>query len=86
MNRKGQVFLLAWMTAIVVLFLTLGYINPLKDNIMNARDDLQCSTNTSLSDGTKILCLGLDTTLWYFIGAIIVAGFGVLWSKKSSGG
>lgn len=84
MNRKGQMFILAWMTAIVVLFLTLGYINPLKDTITGVQTSLDC-TNTSISDGTKMVCLGLDTTLWYFVFAIIVAGFGVLWTRKGGG-
>ena len=82
MNKKGQVFILRFMTALFVLILVLGYIPSFKDTIQLQRTSLDC-TNTSISTGTQMLCLGLDMTLWYWISAIAVAGFGILWAKRS---
>lgn len=83
-NNKGQVAIIKWMTAMALLFLTIGFIDPFKDNVLSARSSLQCATNTSLSVGTQILCLGLDTTLWYFLGAMFFLAVGVMWDKKQS--
>lgn len=87
MNKNGQIFILRFMTATFILLLALGFLNPFKDTIILNRDSshLDC-TNTSISDGSKITCLGLDMSLWYFLGAIIVAGIGVLWERKQSSG
>lgn len=81
MNKKGQIFILKFMTATFVLFLVLGYITPFKDTISLQRTNLDCD-NTSISTGTQITCLGLDATLWYWIFAILVAGFGILWHDR----
>jgi len=85
MNKQGQLFALRWMTATFILFLTLGYLDSFSDTIQLARTNLDC-TNTSISTGTQITCLGLDMTLWYWIGAILVAGFGILWARNQSSG
>lgn len=83
MNKKGQLyFIMRVMVVIFMLFLVLGYITPFSDTIKLQRTNLDCS-NTSISTGTQITCLGLDSTLWFFIGCLIVAGLGVLWSRKS---
>lgn len=86
MNNKGQVlFVLRFMVATFVLFLVLGYISPFSDTISLQRTNLDCS-NTSISTGTQITCLGLDMILWFWGGAILVAGIGVLWERKRSAG
>lgn len=83
-NKRGQVMILRFMTATFILFLVLGYLTPFKDTINLARTNMNCG-NTSISTGTQITCLGLDMTLWYFIFSIIIAGFGILWERRSSG-
>lgn len=82
MNRKGQLFMANFMTAIAVIMLVLAFVNPFEDTVTGVQTSLQCSTNSSISDGTKLLCLGLDTTLWYFILATLAGGFGILWASK----
>lgn len=82
MNKRGQVFILKFMAAIFVLFLVFGYIGPFSDTVNLQRDNLDC-TNTSISTGTQMLCLGLDMTLWYWVGSIAVAGIGILWARRS---
>lgn len=85
MNSKGVQFILRFMVATFVLFLVLGYLTPFKDTISTQRTSLDC-TNTSISAGTQITCLGLDMTLWFWVGSILVAGFGVLWIRGRSAG
>lgn len=85
MNNKGQLFIIRFMTATFVLFLVLGFIDSFSDTIQLQRTNLSCSA-TNISTGTMITCLGLDMTLWYWIGAITVAGFGILWAKNQSQG
>jgi hypothetical protein len=84
MNKQGQIFALRWMTAVFVLFLTLGYLNSFTDTISGARTDMDCD-DTSISTGTQITCLGLDMLQWWWIGAILVAGFGILWERRTGG-
>lgn len=83
MNKKGSILIIRFMTATFILFLVLGYLTPFKDTINLARTDMDC-TNTSISTGTQITCLGLDMTLWYFVFSILVAGFGVLFENRRS--
>lgn len=78
MNKGGQMLILRWMTTMAILFLTFGYLEPFRDTVVGAQDDIQCN-NSSITVGNQILCLGLDTTLWYFILAIIAGGIGLLW-------
>lgn len=82
MNKKGQVlFIMYFMVATFVILLVLGFIVPFSDTIALQRTNLDC-TNTSISTGTQITCLGLDLTLPFWIGMIALAGFGVLWKKN----
>ena len=84
MNKRGVMFILNFMVAVFVLFLVLGYLTPFKDTIQLQRTNMNCSSDT-ISTGTQITCLGLDMTLWFWIGCILVAGFGVLWQRRSAG-
>ena len=85
MNNKGQVLMFGLMMATFVLIAALLLIDPLKDIITEVRntDNLNCSS-TSISTGTRLTCIGTDLTLPFFIGAVITAGFGFLWSVKRS--
>lgn len=86
MNNKGQViFIMQFMVATFVLFLVFGYLEPFSDTIALQKTNLDCS-NTSISTGTQITCLGLDLTLPFWIGMVALAGFGVLWAKNRTTG
>jgi len=76
MNKKANifmglvVFLLIYVTGVLFLpFFT--------DDITTTRNQLDC-TNTTISDGTKLMCLGTDILVPYIILFIISAGFGYL--------
>lgn len=84
MNSNGQVFyIMRFMVAAFVLILALGAMTPFSDTIALNRASLDC-TNTSISMGTQITCLGLDLTLPFWIGMLALAGFGVLWGIKQN--
>ena len=87
MNNKAQAFGIRWMLGILLFLITIAYISPLKDTISLNRDSthLDCG-NTTISDGSKITCLFLDMSLWYFLGAMFLLAVGVLWEKNRSSG
>jgi len=76
-NKKGQSLGLGIMTAIVFLIIGLMTINFVKDEVTRARTDLSCSDVDNISDGTKLLCLVVDSTVPYWIVIIfsITIGF-----------
>ena len=78
MNRKGQTFGIAIMTAIFVFIIGMLCINFLFDDITIARDSLSCSDADNISDGTKLLCLGIDIIVPYFIILIISLSIGLI--------
>lgn len=67
------------MTAIVVFIMAVQFIDPIKDQITDARDvtALDCG-NTSISTGNKATCIVVDWTLPYFIAMIIAVGAGMI--------
>jgi hypothetical protein len=53
--------------------------NFLKSPIDNARVSMDCSNTASISDGTKLMCLGIDMTMIYFIILVFsIAGGAIL--------
>ena len=82
MNKKGQAF--SWGIAIVVsvfIFL-IGMMNVgfIKDEVTRARTGLTCSAST-ISDGTKLICLTIDLVVPYFIIIIFSAAGGLITSR-----
>ena len=67
MNKKGQSFGIALMGAIMIFLVGLTTINFLADEVTSARTNLECSSAATISDGTKLLCLVIDTTVIYFM-------------------
>ena len=80
MNKKGNLYM---GFVFAGFFLILGFLMlPLaKDGITDARNDIGCSTSGSLSDGSKVICLGLDIGIPYFIIAILTFAGGFIGSK-----
>ena len=81
MNNKGSIFF----GVIVALMLFVGgmlFANHVKDLITEDRNsnNLDCN-NLSISDGTKLTCLGLDLVIPYLIIIILSAVGGAIMSK-----
>ena len=66
-NKKGQTLGLAILSAIVVFLVGLMVINFLMPEITTARVALNCATASAITDGTKLLCLVIDTAVPYWI-------------------
>lgn len=71
MNKKGSSLYLAVATGIILFMLGMLIIPFIKDSVTDTRTNLQCSTNSSISDGTKFTCLFVDTAVPYYIIIII---------------
>lgn len=76
MNKRGS-FGLAIIYALVIFIIGMATVNLITPEIDNARDattGLGC-TNSSISDGTKLTCLAVDSVVpYWFILIISIAG------------
>lgn len=75
-NKKGQMALVSLMIGVFIFLLGMGFIDPIKDVITEARagDQLNCSSD-DITDGAKMTCLAVDLILPYFICVVLaVAG------------
>ena len=54
-------------SAIVVFILGLMLLNFLMPEITTFRTNMECSSASTITDGTKLLCLTVDTTVPYWI-------------------
>lgn len=82
MNNKAQSTLgIAIVGAIMFFIIGMMSINFIKDAVTDVRlgTNLNCSDLT-ISDATKLTCLGIDLVVPYFIVIIISVSFGgVIW-------
>jgi len=85
MNKKG-VGMLAIVSAVMIFLVGMVVINIIKPDITIARnsDNLDCS-NTSISDGAKLTCLGVDIVVPYFILAIFSILLGIIFDEFIGG-
>lgn len=83
LHNKGQLadFGLSLLIALMIFMSGMLFINPLTSSIDAARADLSCSSASTISDGTKLLCLVVDTVVIYFIIAVISLAGGMVLSK-----
>lgn len=80
MNKKAQMSLgIAIVIAILIFLMGIPVINILKPEIDTARGSsgLDC-TNTSITDGNRLTCLGVDIVLPYFIWIVLASAGGVV--------
>lgn len=83
MNNKGQFAQLGLVCLIALIFFMCGMIvmNILKDSVTDARTGLSCSSPATISDGTKMLCLIVDSTIPIWILTVISVAGGLVISK-----
>lgn len=80
MNKRGQAIFVGIMIFIVVFISIIQFINPLKEQVITARnpDNLDC-TNSSISVGQEMACVVVDVYLFYFLGTAFAAGSAWIW-------
>jgi hypothetical protein len=80
MNKGGNMFA-GVMIAIVLFMLGMLVVNFLMPEVTQARLDASCSDSANISDGTKLMCLFIDSTIIYwFILVFSIAG-GIIGDK-----
>lgn len=83
MNKKAQAALVNMMVAIVVIIFAFQFINPLKTEVIDARNatNLDC-TNTTITTGQKLSCIAVDLYLPLFIILCLAGAGGYLVGKR----
>lgn len=76
MNKRGSLFI-GFIFALFFFMLGMWMLPFMKDSATDSRTSLDC-TNSSISDGTKLICLEIDAGVSYFIIAILVFIGGII--------
>jgi hypothetical protein len=82
MNNKAQSNSLYFSIIVGIMLFLCGMIllNFIKPSIIDARTNLDC-TNSSITDGTKLTCLVVDSVMPYIILLIISLAGGYITEK-----
>lgn len=81
MNKKGQSLGLAILSALAFFIIAMTTINFVMDDVSTARNSLSCADASSISDGTKVLCLIMDTAVIYWIIIIFSVVIGMITAR-----
>jgi len=86
-NKKGQLGSIGLVAIIAFMFFMCGmlFITPLEDSIDTARNDLNCTSVATISDGTKMTCLVTDIALPYILITIISISLSLVVTKFVGG-
>ncbi len=74
---------IAILSAIVIFIIGIMAINFLMPEVSTARINLSCDDAANISDGTKFLCLIIDTQIPYFIWLIFSISMGAVLSRMN---
>lgn len=66
-SKRGQTLMVSILSAIFIFIIGLMTINFIMPEVTQARTDLNCASASTITDGTKLLCLVIDTTVPYWI-------------------
>jgi hypothetical protein len=80
-GKKGQNLILALLAAIMIFVAGMLFLNHIKDDVSLTRSvGLDC-TNSSISAGTKVTCLGVDLVVPIIIILVVSAAGGAILSR-----
>ena len=77
-GKKGQTFGIAILSSIIIFIIGIMCINFLMPEVSDARVNLSCDSPTTISDGTKFLCLLVDVQVPYFIWLVFSISLGAI--------
>ena len=77
-GKKGQTFGIAILSSIIIFIIGIMCINFLMPEVSDARINLSCDSPTTISDGTKFLCLLVDVQVPYFIWLVFSISLGAI--------
>jgi len=78
LNKRGQTMAISVLSAIVIFIIGIMCINFLMPEVSDARINLSCDSPTTISDGTKFLCLLVDVQVPYFIWLVFSISLGAI--------
>ena len=81
MNKKGQTMGLAILSFLAVFIIGLMFVNFLLPEVTTFRTNMSCSSASTISDGTKLLCLFGDLTVPYVILLVVSLAVGAITSR-----
>ena len=77
-NKKAQTLGIAILSAVIVFIIGFMIINFLMPEVNTGRTSLMCSSPSTISDGTKLLCLVMDIAVPYWILLILSVSVGMI--------
>lgn len=81
MNKKGQNLILAILAAVMVFIFGMLVMNHLMGDVSLTRTvGLDC-TNSDISDGTKLTCIGVDLVIPIMILTVLSVSVGAILSR-----
>ena len=88
LGKKGQVIVVSIMVAIVAFIIVVVMIEPLQDQVYDARNSthMNCTNTTNLSTTQKATCVVLDMSLFYLIGIGLAASIAFITGNKNFSG
>lgn len=79
--KKGQTLGLAIISALFVFIIGLTLLNFIMPEVSTARIDLNCASPDSITDGVKLMCLVIDTTVPYWILLVFSVAIGSITAR-----
>lgn len=71
MNKRGQLVMVGFMIALMLIVATIAIIGPMKDLLSDGRAAMGCSTPSNLTVGENAVCIIQDWSFPAFIGMCI---------------
>lgn len=81
MNSKGQSLIFAIMTAVVIFMAGMLILNHLMADVSIARTIGISCDDTTISDGAKVTCIGIDFLIPILIVAIVSTSVGAILAR-----
>lgn len=74
---------IAILSALVIFIIGITTINLILQDVSDARINLSCNSPSTISDGTKFLCLIVDTSIPYFIWLVFSIAVGAITARMA---
>jgi hypothetical protein len=82
-GKHAQTMPLAILSFLAVFIIGLTFVNFLLPEVTTFRTEMNCASASTISDGTKLLCLFGDMTIPYVIILIVSLAVGAITSRLS---
>ena len=80
-NRRGQSLGLGIISAVFIFIVGILFINFIMPEVSTARVELDCANAAGISDGVKLTCLAISSTVPYWIILIFSLAIGFITAR-----